>query len=330
MSSLEQAVAGSWFDLREQIRHPIQFMEVLFPRAQRAGAAAVLTTLAIDLEQAVEGGVVEVTRGRMMGLYVELEEAQFSSGMFTQLEDLALRARGVVAVMATERALLTGELPVHQEAPPEPEDSTDTQEAPPASKGATAVEIQQIIQDIQTIMAADPSVKMNGAVKNILLQLQKYRTEAAQFQKLKAQATGHRLELYSRTFAVSFQKIFQSIQRNYEDFQAEQSAQTSPAAKDQNPLTGLEVIPWVRVIQAQMEEAHRVIAVLSALKTRSSGLREPLVALSRRRGEMLTLLQQEEEARVTCAGSPGAAHQLNRFLARQVAWHLRHRASHLT
>ena len=325
MDSLERAVAGSWFDLREQIRHPIQFMEVLFPSAQRPGAAAVLNTLAVDLEQAVEGGVVEVTRARMMGLYVELEEAQFSSGMFAQLEELALRARGVVAIMAIHRALLMGELPIHQESAPT---SGDTDTPPP--KTASAAEIQQIIQDIQTILLSDPSAKMNGAVKNILLQVQKYRTEAAQFQKLRQQASGHRLELYSRTFAASFQKIFASIQRNYEHFQAEQSQQTASAPGNPNPLTGLTVIPWAKIIVAEMEEAHRVIAVLSALNTHTSGLRQPLVVLSRRRSEMLTLLQREEEARVVCAGSPAEAHQLNRFLARQIAWHLRHRASHLT
>ncbi len=304
VGSLEQAVQGSWFDLREQIRHPNELFESLFPGTEGNSAQALLIDLARELDQAVEGGVLEVKKHRFTTLFVELEEAEFSSEIFSHLKELARRARVLAMAIALQRALLSQEIPFmdDEEKPDEPEEPG---------------EIRQIIQDIQEIIAADPSAKMNAAIKNILLQLQKYRTETATYQKLKEQATGYRLEMYSKTFAATFQNIFTSIRRNYDQFRKEQDEMRRQ--EQRSVIASLETREWTRALMRQMEEANRIAATLTFLAGEHSGMREPLVELSRRRAMMMKLLETDRIQGEDCAGGEAAARRLNRILAIEVA-----------
>lgn len=318
MSSLEQTVQGWWFDLREQMRHPTELYTSLFPPAEGGAPQAVLQGVARDLEQAVEGGTLEVKRHRFTTLYVELEEAEFSSEIFGQLHPLAMRARGLILAIAIERMLLNREIPFVDQ-----DHSGDSPENEPReeSSGTTeSREIKEIIQDIQEIIAADPSAKMNAAVKNILLQLQKYRSEAATYQKLKEQATGYRLEMYSKTFAATFQNIFSSIQKNYHQYRQEQ--RDMRRQEQQSVLAQMDTREWTRVLMREMEEANRIAASLTFLAKEHSGLREPLVELARRRAITMKLLDTDRHHGETAAGGEAAGQRLSRIVALETARHL--------
>lgn len=323
---MEHAVRGGWYELRSHLRKPRTLYNFLFPGTTGQAVSAALLEVAAELEGAVEGGMLEVKRRRLNLLYVELEEAEFSSEVFSRLDQLGRYAAITILVMGIERAYLAGDIPLE----PDGDDDEDETTGGAAGAGKTttsdrASDIKEIIANVQQIVAADPSARMNGAIKNILLQLQKYRTEAETFRKLKEQSSGYRLEMYSKTFAATFQEIFTSIKRNYDSYQAEKEGKTQP--DEFSLLQDLDTEQWTRVVMQQLEEADRIRSTLMFLSGRHTSLRGPVVELARRRTAMGELFEAELKAAGVCAGSETAAWRLNRLMARDGAQRLRRLAA---
>lgn len=316
MASVDQAVKGGWYELREHVRKPRDMFNHLFPGTTGREVAPLLKEAAVELENAVEGGIHETKRRRLNALYIELEEAEFSSEVFSRLGELSRRAAVTVLIIGIERALLAGDITPETDGEEFDDEGQETgARKPSGGSAASAQDIKEIIADIQQIIAADPSAKMHGAVKNILVQLQRYRNEAETFRKLKAQSSGYRLEMYSKTFAATFQSIFSSIRRNYESYQAERQGRTH--TEQPSILANLETVTWTRLVTQQVEEADRVRSTLVYLSDKHSNLRGPVVALAKRRSTMTQLLEAELNAAEDCAGSETAAWRLNRVMARE-------------
>ncbi|MCG8481423.1 MAG: hypothetical protein MI724_20180 [Spirochaetales bacterium] len=327
MASLEQVTSGEWFEIRERLRHPRRLYEHLVSSHSDETAATVLGEAASELERAIEGGVFEFRRHALAHLFSELAEAEFSSEIFARLSDLERRVTAMILASSCQRALISGDLAFSD--PASAEQSDDTAHGVPGegtpredkAGPATARDVNEIMSDIKEILAADPSARMNTAIKNILLQLQRYREEAATYRKLKEQATSYRLEMYSKTFASTFRQIFESIRKNYSAFLEEQ--QGIDSHRSASPVRDLDVKAWVRILTGEMEELSFIRSTLIFVADKQSGMRGPLVRLARRRDEVLALVDEEEEAAADATGGEGAVHTLSRILAQETAGVLR-------
>ncbi|SIQ38597.1 hypothetical protein SAMN05920897_10813 [Alkalispirochaeta americana] len=307
MNSLDRAREGTWRAARDRLRRPRDLLALYFQEPLQEEPRKALQETARELQNAAEGGMLEVKRRRFSQLYQELAEAQFSNSPLRHLPELASRGALLVVVVGLQGAILRDQsawgeqtLPAHGHNPPRSEEA--------AGEPGAAEEMRLIVADVKDIMAKDPSARMDGAIKNILLQLQKYKKEAATFQKLKEQASEYRLEMYTRTFSASFQEIFSSIRRNYQEYQARKTG---------TPL--MDTSKWSAVVVDQMEEAHRIHATALFLTKEQSNLREPLVTLARRAETAGALLDRDQEAARACAGGDQEAWRLNRAIAQEAA-----------
>ncbi|MFA7565410.1 MAG: hypothetical protein WCY01_00150, partial [Alkalispirochaeta sp.] len=232
-----------------------------------------------------------------------------------RLGELGCRARGLVLVTALVRALLRGDLAFDEGGDKAEPDGSSIKES------IENAQINEIIGDIKEILAADPAAKMNAAMKNVLLQVQKYREEAATFKKLKEQATGHRLEMYSKTFAASFRQIFESIRRNYGAYLEEQVELRRAGAE--SPLEGLEVRPWLRAVTGAAEEVSRLASAVAFAAEEHSGMRGALVALARQRDGFLKKVDDERAIAVAVCGFEEGAARLSRDMSLEIAGRIR-------
>ena len=371
MAELEHVIAGEWFEVRERIHHADQLFDFLVEQDPERLAPGLWEATADDLERAIEGGIYEFKRRRLVVQLSKLEEAAYTSELFGALARERIDATALLTVCATQRALLAGELrflsseeerradgaaleggDTRADAADGPGGTDGTPAGGPAPSGGTAAppsfdplgdgasteaagatgvdaaadaaantDIKKIVTDVQEIVASDPSMKMNAAIKNILLQLAKYREEASTYQKLKEQATSYRLEMYSKTFSASFGKIFESIRKNYRSFLDEQEEIRRRSRG--TILDDIEPRPWARLILQQMEEISRIRSTFLFVEKEHSGMREPLVALAKRRDAITALLDREQELAEDLAGGEDAGHRLGRILAVEVARHLR-------
>lgn len=317
MATLEQTVQNMWGELRENLRRPRELYSHLHAGARSEEMTALLLETAKELENAIEGGVQEVKRRRLNVLYAELEEAEFSSEVFKRLDELARLASVVILLIGLQRAFLAGELELSGEGA----ESSDQD-----GSCAEGKDLKEIIAEIQKFIARDPGAKAHPAIKTILILLQRYRREADTFRKLREQSTGHRLEMYTRTFTRTFKDILASIQRNYEAYLAETRGETA-VEKRPSPLANLDTGKWAAVLVKEAEEASRMRATLLFLTGEHSNLRGPVVTLARRRPLMGELLERENAVGAQCTGSESAAMRLNRLIGREAATWLRTRAS---
>ena len=304
MASLDQLAGGEWFEVKERLHRPEQLVDLLCSEATFAPA---LRAAALRLEEAVEGGVFEYRRAVVGEVLSRLAEAEFSSEFFGELPGMEAQLSTLVLATAVQRAILNREVRLWVEK--DEEESGDDQEP--------ADDVNQIIADVKEILQVDPEARMNGAIKNILLQLAKYREESETYRKLKEQATSYRLEMYSKTFSTTFNQIFESIRRNYAAYLQEQEDARRRAKR--SILEGLETQPWTRALTRQLEELSWMRSTVRYAMREHSGVREPLVRLAKRRESVLALITEEEERAADVTGGEAAAARLSRMLSHEVA-----------
>lgn len=341
VEAAERLIAGEWFEIRERLRRPDEIYEYFTRSTTRPGEthrplpARLLDSDAHELERTIEGGIFEYKRRTLHAVHTQLAEAEFSSDVFKHIGDLADRMGSWLLASAWERALLTQDVEFRRLSSARREDEdeiavADSEEdgsAPPsgdaagrnarAKDGDGAAEIRRIIADVHELVAADPSARMHSAIKGILVQLRKYREEAETYRKLREKASSYRVELYSRTFAATFQQIFETIRRNYETYMEEQrQVQRRERASF---LEGLDTREWARVVTRQLEQASRIRAVLMYLSEQHSGLREPLVDLADDVARVDDEVDDEDDIASDVCGGEEAAVRLSRIIANECA-----------
>ena len=312
MSELGRTVQGEWFEIRERRHHPDRIAAYVCGFEGERPFAVFARAAADGLQNAVEGGVLEFKRTQVAALYAQLAEAAYGNDVFTELASFVHRAGAIQLVIAYQRALLAEAI-----TPPaaESEHHTDVVDA-------EQQDINAIIGDVRDIIAADPSAKLNASIKNIVVQLQRYRTEQATYQKLKEQADVARLELYARTFAATFSGIFDSIRRNYASYLEEHDRAERPQQRSVLvPASRTEA--WRTLLLAHAEDIARVRGVARFALHEHSGMRAPLVEESTAAEEVIARIESERSYADEAAGDARAGAQLLRGLALQIEHLLR-------
>lgn len=322
MEGLESRIRGDWYDIRERLhriddlRDYLCSSERVVPLPQRA-----LTETASGLEGSVEGGCSEYLKNCLIRLKSEFEEAAYSSGVFGKVGDLAANVGCLVLVVAVARAALGGDLPF----------GCDDDVAQPGCETPDGIakpdDIRQIMTDVQHIVAADPTARMNSAIKNILLQLQKYRTEMQTFERVKSSTGPERLESVTRNFQKTFAGIFEAIQRNYTQYLDDQRNQQR--AERANALLQLNTPALRTAMNTLLEELSAIRSTLFAVHDMTTGMRAPLVQLAGRAETVIEALGRASETCTDAAGGEAAGRHAQRMLALEAAHHLRRWAAPL-
>lgn len=312
MSEQERTVQGEWFEIRERWHRPGRVAEYLRGLGGDQPFEVFALSAANGLQSAVEGGVLEFKRAQVGSMYAQLAEAAYGNQIFTELESLAHRAGAIQLVIAYQRALLAEEI------------VPETGETTPQSDDAAAEgrHINQIVSDVRDIIAADPSAKVNASIKNIVVQLQRYREEQATYQKLKEQANTERLEMYARTFAATFAKIFESIRRNYASYLEEQD-RTRRQVSRRGLVQASETGAWRKLLLTQAEDIARLRGVAVFALREHSGMRGPLVEESKGAEAVLAHIDAERSHADDVGGSEAAGAKLLRSQALQIEQLLR-------
>ena len=314
LSERERTIQGEWFEIRERWRHPDQVAAYVCSFEGDRPFAVFVRSAADGLQNAVEGGVLEFKRTQVAALYAQLAEAAYDNHVFAELASLAQRAGAIQLVIAYQRALLAEAL-----APPQTTDATRHA----ADTTAEQRHINEIICDVRDIIAADPTAKLNASIKNIVVQLQRYRSEQATYQKLKAQADLARLELYARTFATTFRGIFDSIRRNYASYLADHDRAQHPPQRP-GLVQASQTEAWRTLLFEQAKDITRVRGVALFALREQSGMRAPLVKESAAAEAVIARVEAERSYADEVGGGTAGGAQLLRNLALQIEHLLRH------
>ena len=294
MSELTRAVAGDWFDIREAARSLHALTEELNPdhviMAEHAGI----------LHLAMEQGVVEYKRTVLRRFFNCLSDLRYKAIETDILLEQERRLAVLIWVTLVQKLMCDGNLPF------------GVAEAP-AEAGEPSLEVREIISEILDAVAIDPATKSHPAVKNIMLQVGKYRRETENLKKLLGSAPEDKRAAIVKNSKAIFAEIFSSIKKNYGEFASEQARKKRP--KVVNPLSPADLKPLSKMFLSQGEEFSRLRSTVAFARREQTGIREMLGSLEGQRDKTIGIVEREAEAYKVRAGSENAALRITRAFA---------------
>lgn len=271
---LQSRISGDWIELRNAGRDPEQLEELLGLSSH--------APFAREIASSVEGGVVEAKRRRLAKLFEVLEDIKYRSKSMGQLEAQVGSIASLIFAIFAERGLLEGSIAL----PSERDDTSENQ-----TERVKQKEIRDIIEDVQTIVATDPSAKMAAAIKNILLQVNKYRSELENLKRLTYNASEEKKQAYAANFQKSFSDIFASIRKNYAEYLQQQEQQAHAA--ERKLLDGLDTKALVRHLTAEAEALSAFRSTILYVRREQVGVLENLTRLADRKDELFGMMDRE-------------------------------------
>ena len=271
---LQSRISGDWIELRNAGREPEQLEELLGLTSH--------APFAREIASSVEGGVVEAKRRRLAKLFEILEDIKYRSKSMGQLEAQVGSIASLIFAIFAERGLLEGSIAL----PSERDDTSENQ-----TERVKQKEIRDIIEDVQTIVATDPSAKMGAAIKNILLQVNKYRSELENLKRLTYNASEEKKQAYAANFQKSFSDIFASIRKNYAEYLQQQEQQAHAA--ERKLLDGLDTKALVRHLTAEAQALSAFRSTILYVRREQVGVLENLTRLADRKDELFGMMDRE-------------------------------------
>lgn len=299
MSGLASKIAGDWFDIREAASGIDRLQDILlsdttFARQQQR-----------KLLLSVEEGTVEYKRAVVLQTFALLEQANYRTFESSDYRQVELRFQFLTFLTLLQRKIANGTLP------PQDRDHQKRADIPPRP----TPEIREIMRDIQARVRSDPANRRLPQVKNILMQIHKYSGEVDALKKLIRTAPEDKKPAYVRNFRKTSDEIFAKIKRQYGELLEEE--RRSIEEPEDNPLDREDLKPLAPLFTAQAEAFASVSSSVVYARTEADKIREAVVAVSKRKNEILSLVSGEESAYERIA--PGAGSELARAFARELA-----------
>ena len=172
-------------------------------------------------------------------------------------------------------------------------------------------DVKEIIAEIQSRAKQESGFKERPEVKNILIQVSKYKNEMETLRKLTLNAPRDKAAQIVKNSQTTFGEIYASIRRNYQAIIRADMA-TEPR-EVRNPLLKYDLKPLAKVYMDQAQHYLEFRSTVAFVRTEQFRPREALVELSDRGDELRKAVSQEREKLEGIAGKQTAA------LARQFA-----------
>ena len=277
MADLEKRISGDWIELREKSNDLYALLDLLaLPSYQLLAAADAL-------RHSVEQGMVEFKRTQLARTLVALEGARFKSLEPGEMEAQERTLSTLLLAILLQRLFCTEALPLTR---------------PPAAKaafGAEDLQVSAILADVNARLKSDPALRAHAAVKNILMQVQRYNGENQKMRELVATIKPEMRQAFLANFTRTFDEIIGSIRRHYSVLLQEEASEES-ARKEGFSLALASLKELAPLLLSQAKEVSRFRSTLGHAREERYKTREALVRLYDGRQAVLKLVEEEIRA----------------------------------
>src|SRR5208282_3186897 len=235
MSDLEKRISGDWIELREKANdlHTLLDALAVAPHHLRAAADA--------LRHSVEQGIIEYKRTTFAPVLVALETARYKSlapdDMGAQEKSLGV----LVLAILVQRLFCMETIPLVR-----PRDEK-------RDFGVDSLQVGAILGDVNARLKTNPGLRGNTAVKNILMQVERYNTENRKMRELIPTIKPEMRASFLSNFSRTFDEIIGSIRRQYSTLLQEESA-ADKARKEGFSLAALPLRELAPLLATQARE----------------------------------------------------------------------------
>jgi hypothetical protein len=274
MVELEKRISGDWIELKEKANNFHDLLDALgVPSYELAATAA-------KLRLSVEQGIVEFKRSMLSPVLVALETVRYKS---LAAEELAAQEKSLAAlllVILIQRLVCTEALPLSR--PREEKHSLDVE----------ALQVSAILADVNSRVTSNTALRSNPAIKNILMQVQRYNNENRKMRELLPTIKQEMRRSFVANFSRTFEEIVGSIRRNYAVILQEQlDAENVP--REGFSLSLMPLKEFAPLMASQAREIARIRSTLGHARDEKYKTREVLVRLYDGRQAVLKLIEEE-------------------------------------
>ncbi len=285
MIELEKRITGDWIDIKDRLGDLDGLIQLL--GLSTAELQAAVDPLRLSLEQ----GIVEFKRSTLSPVLSILETVRYKSLVGEEIAEQERVLTRLLLVVLIQR-LIAMEMVPSAKAPERRDIDIDS------------MQVNVILSDLNARMKADPGLRANAAVKNILMQVQLYNKENRKLKELLPTIKPELRASFLANFTKTFDTIIGSIRKHYKGIlQAEIAAMEAgqePFSLQQVPLKDLG--PF---LTAQAKEFTRMRSTLAYAREEKYKTREILVRLYDQRQEALRMIEEEVRMyRVVCKRAP--------------------------
>ncbi len=277
MPDLEKKISGDWIDLREKANDLYTLLAVLaVPPHQLLSAAEALRF-------SVEQGIVEFKRTQLSPVLVALEGARYTS---LAGDDMGAQEKSLTVLLLTiliQRLYCLEVLPL---ARPHEEKRVF---------GVEALQVSAILNDLNSRLKSNPGLRAHPAVKNILMQVQRYNGENQKMRELLPTIKTEMRTSFLANFTRTFDEIIGSIRRHYASILEEEAA-AGTAHKEGFSLSLVPLKELAPLLVSQAREVSRFRSTFAHAREEKYKTREALVRLYDGRQVVLKLVEDESKA----------------------------------
>jgi hypothetical protein len=277
MVELERRISGDWIEAREAAADQYTLSKFFQLTPER------LHDIARSLRLCVEEGVLEYKGALLRPVFISLEAMQYQSVSFVELELHDRPLENLLFVILLQRLVCSGVIAL--------------------SRGRTvisipteAIGVNAILADIKQRIRLSADFQKHPAVKNIFVQVTIYQKEKKKMEDLLPTIKEDKRDTFRGNFQEVFQKIFDSIRKNYADLLAEEEARRLEQEGQSDILYRASLKSLVPLLNDQAKEVSRLRSTLAFARSDKYKTRAVLVSVFKDKAFFLGLMDKENVA----------------------------------
>ena len=160
------------------------------------------------------------------------------------------------------------------------------------SFGVESMQVGAILADVNARIKRNPALRSHAAIKNILMQVQRYNAENKKMRALVPTIKPEMRKSFLTNFAQTFEEIIGSIKRHYATILQEQ-ADADKGSRGEFTWSLLPLKELAPLLAGQAREVARIRSTLAHARDEKYKTREVLVRLYDGRQAVLKLIEEE-------------------------------------
>ncbi len=283
MKISEKRITGDWIDLREASKDFYTLLEYLKPDKE-------LIKKQINLiNQSVEEGLIEYKYSILMEIFIALENMKYQSLNAQDIYKEEIKTKSLLLIISIQKMISQGILPL----------STSKKKS---KQKFIDIDVNSIVSDIKHKLKNSPEIKQHPAVKQILLQINRYQREYEKMKELLPKIKLDATYSFVNNFIQVFDAIFESIRKNYSQIISEEQ-QKEENKKIHNLLPILFLKKLTPIYETQAKEVSRICSILAFAREERYKTREAVVALYNEKPQIMNTIERERKAYIELCNS---------------------------
>ncbi len=276
-SGVEKKIIGDWSLINSQAGDLYSAQDFF------AFKAEFLKKELSEIKSDVEFGIIEFKQSVLQNTFSFIESLKYDSRDFSQIGEQATRLRYLIYINLIQKFLCTGSIRIRKN--PAVKDSRNEDTNP-----NTIVDLKTVIAEVSRLIGEKTELKGNPYIKNILMQVQIYKKELAETQRLAANMPREKAVGLINNFKTRIAEISASASDNFQKLQQEINP---PPEKPEEGLISYNLKPLTLLFEGQGKSASMLASRFRLVSDEHYGARDVLLPLIDKKEAFMEQIEKE-------------------------------------